>query len=284
MKNLEIWINENCNLNCEYCTIKNNKVIDKEPNYKQIQHYLDNDLDSESEVYIIGGEPTLSPYLKKIIDMVQQTTTNIIVYTNIVNIYKIYNTNKEQYNILVNLDVDWKLTYHPDQSTLNETVRSIKDMSELNIEFLCVMWQSEFSEKTIKEFQLLKKIYNNKTVNLEPLYFFDKNFKLEMHEFKKFQEQGLCKYSELLTVTNPYNNKQYFEIYNELLYKNKNKICNVMNHWIIYDVNKDIRHTCMTDCVIQKTSNTESRNNPDNCNDECILDLEYITDFGVPND
>lgn len=84
MKALDLFINNKCNFNCEYCTVDNS--INKNYDFDLIKKidFIDYDV-----INILGGEPTLHPDFIEIVKFIYNQNKNIIIFTNGTNLSKL---------------------------------------------------------------------------------------------------------------------------------------------------------------------------------------------------
>lgn len=138
---IEIRLTEHCNYNCLYCTdMHNNSAKDWDIDYDGLHEVL-KQFDSP-EIFIYGGEPTLSPQLPKLVNFLNNYTDNIIVQTN--------GSNPE---VLKDLNIKINYSYH-DGIKLIDFIKNV-DSSKLNeIAYM------DHIKADYKDYEKLKFIYD----------------------------------------------------------------------------------------------------------------------------
>ncbi len=255
MRNIELWVNKNCNLKCKYCEVSSQTIDFKLSN--KIENELIKISKNSGNVRILGGEPSIYPDLHKIIDIFKKHQIEVFSNTYKCQEYKMYK------NIL------WNFTFHDDQLNISKFIENIKGIKHNKI---IVMWHSSTSDKNLKNFYLLQKIFR-KNVLLEPTYnIIDQTGQIDISEFNKFKELNLLKYSELLNVRSEKYNKTYLDIFKDDSYKKHNKKCLLDD--IIYDVQLDYYYKCCSEVGMVKQYGIYFKKNCETCNEACTLGLE----------
>ena len=207
MKKLELFLNRNCNLNCSYCTFKDNSILENKislDNFKQvILEY------SISEIVILGGEPTLNKNLKDILDLKIPTT----IYTNTYNIEE-----------FLDYDIHWKCSYHND-TDLSTFIKKINLLKEYNRSYQIILPINK--DYSLIKYQVLSNLFKNVTV--EPLLYLDNGFteqSIENIEYCRTLNSNIAK-QDLTNIS-------------------CNKICKISDHQITYDFYRNVLYKCLT--------------------------------------
>lgn len=97
-----------CNLNCEYCSVKDRQKHDRIP-FDVIKRYLDevNNFGCKAVIITGGGEPTLYPYFRQLVDEILWSGMECALITNGTTIPQIYDLNFSWVRISVNYSDKW---------------------------------------------------------------------------------------------------------------------------------------------------------------------------------
>jgi len=208
MKKLELFINRNCNLTCDYCTFKNNEIIENKISldnfYNVLREYNIN------EMVILGGEPTLSKNLKEILDTKIPTS----IYTNTHNIEE-----------FLDYDVHWKCSYH-NQMDLSIFIKKIKLLEKYNKSYQIILPINK--DYSLLNYFILKNSFDRVTV--EPLLYLENNC---------FTQQSIENIKYCRTLDSEIAKQNLTNI-------SKNKICKISDYQITYDLYNNKLYKCLT--------------------------------------
>ncbi len=115
-----LYITSECNNDCEYCCSKNLRGKKQFLSYEEVEHFLDW-LDSdveENNIYITGGEPTLHPDLKKILNRCSFFTKTTLM-TNLL-------CSKELIKDLLEINyITWNISTNPKKELENTFIENL---------------------------------------------------------------------------------------------------------------------------------------------------------------
>jgi organic radical activating enzyme len=263
MKNLELLLNRNCNLNCSYCGVKDNTYNEGSSDLKfnNFVNILNSDVFNSCK--ILGGEPTLNADFIKVITELSKKDIRIEVYTNSkINIDVLKESLK--YNI------KYIVSYHYTEMDKMSFIKNIKLMYDLKkLSSIKIMYNG--NNDLINTFKLIKQLFKV-PVYLEPIFNVNSQL-IDTTIFEKALELDLVQFSEILNIENKYLNKT---MYNMFIDKDdsKKKICNIQEHNTMYDYQNIKTFRCLTDCMnnVNSTSNI--------CDSTyCLCDLEHIKEI-----
>lgn len=260
MKNLELLLNRNCNMNCEYCGIKDNTINETISKLNNLIKILNSDI---TTCKILGGEPTINKDYLNVLNELHKREIKTEVYSN----------SKIKLEILkesLKYNIKYIISYHPSEISFKEFISNLKEINNLKLlSSIKVMWVD--NEKCVNEFKLLKKMFNV-PVYLEPIFKIN-DFKTDLYYFKLFKEKDLLQYSEILNIKNKYLNKSF---YNMFIDKDdrKIKICDIKKYNLTYDYQNSEIFRCLTDCTNKINSDSNICSNT-----HCLCDLEYIKEL-----
>jgi MoaA/NifB/PqqE/SkfB family radical SAM enzyme len=81
-KGAYISLTSNCNMTCDYCYANNQPKAELSvEDFRQILDWLE-EISDFKEVYLVGGEPTMVPHLKELLEDVSARNWSATVYTN----------------------------------------------------------------------------------------------------------------------------------------------------------------------------------------------------------
>lgn len=125
MKKIQEWeITSKCNYNCWYCSLPNIKT---ESNKKVLKNFMDK-LDTNTELFLFGGEPFLHPEVKFILNYLDKIKQPFVVQSNLstISIKKIISENLK--NFLLQGSV------HPSEINLKSLISNLNKLKQLCID------------------------------------------------------------------------------------------------------------------------------------------------------
>ena len=152
-----IFLTDKCNLNCSYCFasefVNSTSSVISIENFLKIVQFLKKD--GCSELGLIGGEPTLYPYLTDVLDVLKHEDlfTKITLFTNGLEIDNFVNyLTHEKFNLLVNVNSPQNLG-----SRYEKLSKNIELLKSKNINFVLGINIYEENMDYSYIFDLLKK-------------------------------------------------------------------------------------------------------------------------------
>lgn len=251
MRNLELLLNKNCNMNCQYCGIVDNtiKELTSEQKRSKFIEILDEDF---KECYILGGEPSINADFDFVIQELQKRNIETFVYSN--------STIKKdnEYNLII--------SYHKNDMPLKSFINNVKKLK--NVKIIKVMWSKDMD--SLMDYKIIKGTFDV-PVYLEPI--FDVICTgMDMSSFEKAIELGVSKYSEIMNIENKYLNRSISDLLMNDVHRPK--ICEVQKYTLTYDFQDMNSYRCLTDCM-QKYKTTDEL-----CtNNHCLCDIDKVKEL-----
>lgn len=239
MKKLELFLNRNCNLSCEYCEFKDNSIKEDIVDLVNLRKVITEN--SIEEIIILGGEPTLNNNLKYIINEFRLPFT---IYTNT---FKIHD--------YLNHKIKWKCSFHQKYMKLSDFINNINFLKDNNEQFEIIVPMDTGYNFTA--YNILKNLYENVTV--EPIIYLD-NLKFSDCTFSNIE---MCKGKSNILKTN---------IDNFLNFKTQ-KLCNIDEYQITYDFYNNRSYKCLT-----YLHNKDNCINKQCSYNYCFCDTEFWSD------
>lgn len=243
-------ITRNCNLNCEYCTYDRLK---QDMNLNLIKNCIDkiSKIDKDIDIDFMGGEVTLHPNLKEIIEYSLKKLKNSTIYIS-TNLTRPLNFFK---NLIKDLDVEriiFYTTYHHSQN-VNEFKEKIDYLtskgSRIYLKFLCE-----------PNLEIIKETYN-KLIKTDYEKFFIKYLwkyrrdNLYSKECLKWMEESTIENDDIFVIDwgNELKEYSYKELKKENLDIFTDYYCPIYSHLTV-NILGEITSTCFrdTNTLIQK--------------------------------
>lgn len=142
-----------CNYTCRYCCVKGKEISDKETD-KNVIKFLHAAPQKEKEVTLFGGEPSIHP---RVLNIAKELSSfaKVHIFTNLSMMRRMIQN-------LVNMNVQFCISYHPDIIEPEPFLRNLNYLVDINgkIDFVNVMMVSEYGERenTVCEYLRKKKI------------------------------------------------------------------------------------------------------------------------------
>lgn len=255
---LEILLNKSCQLKCEYCSLYG-KDYDLDLNSRL------NDLskikDNIKNVFILGGEPTLSKYIIDILKIFKNI--NVTIFTNLININKLIDL--KQYHNKLNFICSYhrQVNFHIFLSNLLE-LSKFYDKQNIQVNIM-KSFKSDIFEDYYNKIKLLK--FN---VSLDPVFY----IKDGVQHYEDINIIDLKKYNSILNNKNNYLNKTFYELYD---LRTNPKKCDIQNKHLFYNFIKGKFNRCFAYDMLNLDSDLSDNKI---CNVNCCLCyLEFVYEF-----
>lgn len=261
MRNLELLINKNCNLNCSYCGIVDNSLKEKSSEIKR-NKFADLLNENFDNCYILGGEPSINDDFLFILEELTKRNINIFVYSN----SKI----KQDLSIFKNYNVKFILSFHKENTEFSDFLKMCKKLYKLGLlHSIKVMFNK--NTDSIISFNLIKYCFRDIKVFLEPTFAIV-NDKMDISNIELVYNEKYNVYSEILNIKSKFFN---FNIGDIFLNNNLgNQICKIMDYSITYDFQESKIYRCLTDCLKKEQIDSDVCNNT-----YCLCDVDKIKEF-----
>lgn len=263
MRKLELLVNRNCNLKCDYCGIVNNTTHEKTSDTKR-GRFLGILEEKFSDCYVLGGEPSINPDFIWILEQLHYNNIKIFVYSNskinpvILNESLVYKPN-------------YILSYHPNQMGFVEFIKNVMIVNKLQLlDTIVCMWSRDMN--SLKQYKLFKRLFPDIKVYLEPIFDVEGGV-MNIENFVETRKLGIEQHSHILNIKNPYINKTINDMYIDGDEKTP-KSCVVRETHLTYDYQKMSTFRCLTDCM------EGVKNESDVCmNTYCLCDVDKVRSF-----
>jgi len=140
---VNIYLNYNCNLDCEYCYVRRGKCQELPETFKNIKYlnfekiiYIKKILDETKKpykIFLIGGEPLLYKEINKIIELFQDH--EIFINTNLTDL-KILNLDKLNNNRNIHFIISLHYPYIKNSDYRNNLLNNVKKIKDHSIYFV----------------------------------------------------------------------------------------------------------------------------------------------------
>lgn len=170
MKKILIELNQNCNLNCEYCFYKD---YGRKNEALTVENLIEKNIQNYDVIYLTGGEPFLNKDIKNILFYLNKINKKVSIYTNGIILNKMNDIEfKENLNLLdeivITLDSfnkDYNLRENSEKEVL-ECIEKIVDFcrEKLKVKIGINLYNLEELEMIVEN--LLKKGVQSITFNL----------------------------------------------------------------------------------------------------------------------
>jgi organic radical activating enzyme len=259
MRNLELLLNRNCNLDCDYCGIVNNTTREGTDEVKR-DKFLGVLDEPFNDCYILGGEPTLNPDYLWVLNQLRDRNIKTYVYSN----------SKIKSGVVVEsskLSVRYILSYQPDQMKLKDFVSSASILNKLGVlDTIKCMWDGDMDSERV--FWVLTHLFPKVSVYLEPVF----GVQDQLMSVDNFGED-VAQYSEILNITNEHLDKTMKDMFID---KDdvRLKRCVISDTSITYDYQNTETFRCLTDCMENRKVESDICDNT-----YCLCDLDKVVEF-----
>jgi len=223
---VEILLNKNCNYSCNYCYIKDNsnqKIIDY--NFLKKQLLQIEEKYHITEIYVLGGEPTIYPEFQKFIEIINNTLGKVDIYIQTNLSFSIKFAKSLPSNVYFRGSL-----HFTENSNYLDIIKKLLKINKLKHLTIMYSYEAYKSYKHLyKQYMILFKILNI-SYNIEPIY-------LNNEDLNEFDNVIGKEYSEIF--------KWYPKLINYNFYK---KTCNISKYEIVINLLTNKLHKCSTCC------------------------------------
>lgn len=254
MKNLELFLNRNCNFTCTYCSIRDNGADESAKSLDILTELIESE--DISSAYILGGEPTIN---KNFIDIISLLDKNGITS----NIFSNGTITNDTINGIINKKVRFILSYHRECDDMRGFIKRCLVISR-NFECdIIVAWNGG----SVDDFFYLKRFFDN--VYIEPVFHIENGFMVK-DNFKNLNDIGMLSHSKILNMVNRFSGRTFYDIFMSGV-DTQTKECSIDDYNITFDFQTGKSYKCLTYLL----------SGIDDCglmcdNTYCLCDLEYI--------
>lgn len=260
MKNLEILLNRNCNFNCEYCHIVDNSIKENSQSLSTIKRLLT--IHNFESVFILGGEPTLNINFLEIIQEINKYPIHLNIYSNGTVSKKILEQIKD-------FNIKFILSFHSSQMSIKDFIIKagyIKRFFDISI----VIMGTQKDKEIMNNYKKILKIFHGIDISIEPVFDISQE-KMDKQLFFEYQQTEMIKYSKILNQVNTNLNMTFLEMFTKKI-DEQIKTCEISNHNISYDFQKDKISKCLTYVLNNNFNSFDNK-----CEYKyCLCDMEYI--------